>query len=102
MLPLKRCAMPDRSERTSVSVRSGPPVGFGPKTHPILAERGILTQAHLDEADPLELYLRCKRYRPGTSLNMSYGMIASQERVHWREVAVRRAQLDSQLRRLGL
>lgn len=94
--------MPERSERTSASSGSAPPVGFGPKTLPVLADLGILTQAHLDEADPFELYLRCKRYRPGTSLNMLYGIIASQERVHWREVAVRRPQLESQLRRMGL
>ena len=102
MLPLKRCAMPERSERTSVSARSGSRVGFGPKTHPVLAERGILTQAHLDEADPFELYLRCKRYRPGDRPESTAWDLASRERVHWREVAVRRAQLESQLRRGGL
>ncbi len=98
MLPSKRFAMPVRSDPEAPDA----PQGFGPKTLPVLADLGILTQADLDAADPFELYLRCKRYRPGTSLNMLYGLIASQERVHWREVAKRRPQLEAELRRLGL
>lgn len=87
--------MPERSELSSVASGDGPPVGFGPKTLPALADLGILTKADLDAADPFERYLRCKRYRPGTSLNMLYGIIASQERVHRREVAARRPLLES-------
>ncbi len=61
--------------------------GLGPKSERCLNEIGIHTRRELEDAGPVQAYLRLQRAGMNPSLNFLYAMVGALQDCHWNDIA---------------